>query len=101
MKYKAIVSSNIYGEKSSEVEFFASFEELMEIFYDDSFGEVKTVEELQDAFNEEQKRIYDGRTTIWKLRFSQNNLKGLQLNWLEHSTHNGQVSSSSLDGPTN
>ena len=59
MKYKAIVSSNIYGEKSSEVEFFASFEELMEIFYDDSFGEVKTVEELQDAFNEEYKRIYD------------------------------------------
>ena len=59
MKYTAIVSSNIYGEKSSEVEFFASFEELMETFYDDSFGEVKTVEELQDAFNEGQKRIYD------------------------------------------
>ena len=62
MKYKAIVSSNIYGEngeKSSKVEFFASFEELMETFYDDSFGEVKTVEELQDAFNEEHKRIYD------------------------------------------
>ena len=33
MKYKAIVSSNIYGEKSSEVKFFASFEELMERFY--------------------------------------------------------------------
>ena len=59
MKYNAIVSSYVYGKKSSEVEFFASFEELMEIFYDDSFGEVKTVEELQDAFNEGQKRIYD------------------------------------------
>lgn len=59
MKYKAIVSSNIYGEKSSEVKFFASFEELMERIYDDSFGEVKNVEELQDAFNEEYKRIYD------------------------------------------
>ena len=61
MKYNAIVSSNIYGEKSSEVEFFASFEELMEIFCEDSFGELKTVEELQDAFNEGQKRIYDER----------------------------------------
>ena len=59
MSFKAIVSSNIYGEKSSEVEFFASFEELMEMFYDDSFGEVKNVEELQDAFNEEYKRNYD------------------------------------------
>ena len=68
MKYNAIVSSYVYGKKSSEVEFFASFEELMEIFYDDSFGEVKTVEELQDAFNEGQKE--STTTTIWKLRFS-------------------------------
>ena len=60
MKYNAIVSSNIYGEKSSAVEFFASFEELMERFYDDSFGEVKTAQELRDAFNEDAKRIYDG-----------------------------------------
>ena len=71
MKYNAIVSSNIYGEKSAEVEFFASFEELMEIFYDDSFGEVKTVEELQDAFNEGQKRIYDDKALKIILRKSQ------------------------------
>ena len=64
MKYNAIVSSYVYGEKSSEVEFFASFEELMKIFYDESFGEVKTVEELQDAFNEGQKRIYDRRLIL-------------------------------------
>ena len=68
MKYKAIVSSYVYGKKSSEVEFFASFEELMEIFYDESFGEVKTVEELQDAFNDNEGQKES--TTIWKLRFS-------------------------------
>lgn len=55
MKFQAIVHSNIYDEKVSEVEFFESFDELLERFYDDSFGNVQTVQELQEAFNEEYK----------------------------------------------